>query len=82
MKPTVIKEYDAHLDVKKRITLREAVAEYYAVQMFDDGRIMLEPRVLVPPETVSKRTLKMMDKAAMNFKNGKVSTPIDLDKYL
>lgn len=82
MKPVVIKEYDAHLDVKKRITLREAGAEYYAVKMFDDGCIMLEPRVLVPPETVSKRTLKMLDKAAMNFKNGKVSAPIDIDKYL
>ncbi len=82
MKATVVKEYDVHLDMKKRVTLREAMAEYYAVQMFDDGRIMLEPRVLVPPETVSKRTLKMLDKAAMNLKNGKVSTPIDFKKYL
>ena len=82
MKAAVINEYDAHIDMKKRITLRGARAEYYAVRMFDDGHIMLEPRVLVPPEAVSKRTLKMMDKAAKNFKKGKVSAPIDLDKYL
>ncbi len=82
MSVTLVKEYDAHLDMKKRVTLRGAKAEYYAVRMFEDGHIVLEPRVLVPPEMVSKRTLKMLDKAAKNFKNGKVSEPIDLDQYL
>lgn len=82
MKATVVKEYDAHIDTKKRIVLRDAESEYYAVRMFNDGHIMLEPRVLVPPDSVSKRTLRMMDRAAKNFKNGKVSAPIDLDKYL
>ena len=82
MLTTVVKEYDAHIDIKKRVTLRGAEAEYYAVRMFDDGHIVLEPRVLVPPEMISKRTLKMLDKAAANFKKGKVSKPIDLDRYL
>ena len=82
MNTAVIKEYDAHLDMKKRITLRGADAEYYAVRLFNDGHILLEPRVLVPPDTVSKKTLRMLDKAAKNFKKGKVSAPIDLDKYL
>ena len=82
MKATVVREYDAHIDTKKRITLRGAGSEYYTVKTFDDGHIMLEPRVLVPPDSVSKRTLRMMDKAAKNFKKGKVSPPIDLDKYL
>ena len=82
MKVTITKEYDAHIDAKKRITLRGVGAEYYAVQMFNDGHIMLEPRVLVPPESVSKKALRMMDQAAKNFKTGKVSAPIDLDKYL
>ncbi len=82
MQSAVVKEYDAHLDMKKRVTLRGAEAEYYAVRMFDDGHIVLEPRVLVPPEMISKRTLKMLDKAAANFKKGKVSKPIDLDRYL
>ena len=82
MSATVVKEYDAHLDMKKRVTLRGAEAEYYAVRMFDDGRIVLEPRVLVPPDMVSKRTLRVLDKAAKNFKKGTVSEPIDLDRYL
>jgi hypothetical protein len=82
MSATVVKEYDAHLDAKKRVTLRGVEAEYYTVKMFSDGRVMLEPRVLVPPEAVSKRTLKMLDRAAKNFKKGKVSEPIDLDTYL
>jgi hypothetical protein len=82
MSTAVVKEYDAHLDMKKRITLRGADAEYYAVRLFDDGHILLEPRVLVPPDVVSKRTLRMLDRAAENFKRGKVSEPIDLDRYL
>ena len=82
MSTAVVKEYDAHLDMKKRITLRGAEAEYYAVRLFDDGHILLEPRVLVPPDVVSKRTLRMLDRAAENFKKGKVSEPIDLDRYL
>ena len=79
---TIVKEFDTRLDSKKRITLRGAKAEYYAVRMFEDGKVLLEPRVLVPPEAVSKRTLQMMDQAAANVRNGKVSEPIDLDSYL
>ena len=82
MKANIVKEYDAHLDVKRRITLRGVDSEYYAVRMFDDGRIMLDPRVLVPPEAISRRTLRMMDNSMHNMKKGKVSEPIDLDKYL
>jgi len=82
MNTAVVREYDAHLDAKKRITLRGAEAEYYAVRLFNDGHILLEPRVLVPPDAVSKKTLRMLDKAAKNYKKGTVSEPIDLDRYL
>ena len=82
MNATIIKEYDAHLDPKRRITLRGVRNEYYAVRMFEDGRILLDPRVLVPPQAVSKRALAMLDRAAANFKKGNVSDPIDLDRYL
>jgi len=82
MSTAVVKEYDAHLDAKKRITLRGAEVEYYAVRMFRDGHVLLKPRVLVPPEAVSKKTLKMLDKAAKHFKKSKVSRAIDLDRYL
>lgn len=82
MSATVVKEYEAHLDTKKRITLRGAQSEYYAVKTFSDGRVLLEPRVLVPPQAVSKRVLKMLDRSAANLANGKASKPIDLDRYL
>ena len=82
MSATVVKEYEAHLDTKKRITLRGAQSEYYAVKTFRDGRVLLEPRVLVPPQAVSKRVLKMLDRSAANLAKGKASKPIDLDRYL
>lgn len=82
MSATLVKEYEAHLDTKKRITLRGAECDYYAVKTFSDGHVLLEPRVLVPPDAVSKKTLKSMDKAAKNFKQGKVSEPVELDRYL
>jgi len=75
MSATIVKEYDAHLDTKKRITLRGVETEYYAVRMFSDGHVLLEPRMLVPPRTVSKRTRRMMDTSSRNFKKGKVSAP-------
>ncbi len=82
MNTAIVKEYEAHLDTKNRITIRGAESDYYAVKAFRDGRVLLEPRVLVPPSAVSKKTLKMLDRAAANFAKGKVSKPIDLDRYL
>lgn len=79
MSTAIVHEYEAHLDTKNRITIRGAESEYYAVKAFSDGRVLLEPRVLVPPEFVSKRALKMMDRSATNFAKGKVSKPKNLD---
>jgi hypothetical protein len=42
---------------------------------------LLEPRVLVPPQAVSPRVLKMLDQSAENFKNGVASPPIDLTPF-
>ena len=70
--------YDAKMDSKKRVTLRGAKYEYYNVQEMDDGRVILSPRVLVPPFEVSENTLKTMDRSMENFKAGKVSKPIKL----
>ena len=55
--PTAVKTYDAKMDSKKRITLRNALYEYYHVEEFDDGRIVLEPRELVPPFQISEKSL-------------------------
>ena len=46
-----------------------------------DGKIVLEPRVLVKPFEISKNTLSMMDSSVENFRNGIVSDPIDLSAF-
>ena len=74
-------EYDARIDMKKRLTLRGAAFDYYHVQEFADGRIVLAPRELVAPIEVSKRTLQTMDESMANFKKGKASKPIDLASF-
>ena len=74
---TAVKTYDAKIDSKKRITLRNAMYEYYHVEEFDDGRIVLEPRELVSPFQISDKSLAMMDQAMSNLKKGIVSKEVD-----
>jgi hypothetical protein len=74
-------EYDARIDSKKRLTLRGASFDYYHVQEYPDGRIILEPRQLVAPHEMSKKTLAMIDKSVANLKKGKVSKPVDLSAF-
>ncbi len=81
MPMTAVKSYDAKLDSKKRITLRNVYYEYYHVEEFGDGRILLEPRELTKPFQVSANTLKMMDSSMKNFNKGLTSDPIDLSAY-
>ena len=57
-----VREYDARIDVKKRVTLREARYHHYHVQEYSDGRIVLEPRVLAAPFEVSRTTLEQRSK--------------------
>ena len=76
-----IREYDAKLDSKKRITLRNAIFEYFHVSELEDGRIILEPRELVKPFSVSANTLSMMDDAIENMKNNKISGKLDLSEF-
>lgn len=76
-----VKVYDAHLDSKNRITLRGAAFQNYNVKVMENGCIILEPRVLVTPDTISARTLKDMDEAVSNFKLNKASSAIDLSDF-
>ena len=76
-----IKNYTVHIDDKKRITLRGALYQYYNVKEYINGCILLEPRELVVPDSISKRTLKVMDKAIENYKIGEVSEAIDLSDF-
>lgn len=76
-----IKEYDARIDTKKRVTIRGAKYDNYRVLEYSDGTIVLEPRVLVAPFEVSRNTLEMMDSAITNIKKGKASSPVDLSSF-
>lgn len=81
MTTAIQSDYTAHLDSKKRLTLRGAKYSYYRVKEYDNGCILLEPRELVTPVEVSAKTLNMMDKAIRNLKVEKVSEPLDLSEY-
>jgi len=77
----ILKTYDTKIDSKKRITLRKALFEYYHVEEYDDGKILLEPRELTPPFSVSEKTLLMMDSSIESLKKGKTSKAIDLSSF-
>lgn len=81
METVAVKTYDAKIDTKKRITLRNSKYDYYHVEEFSDGKIILEPRELVVPFEVSANTLEMMDKSVENLKKGKVSNAINLSEF-
>ncbi len=83
MEPTreIVRNYDVHIDSKKRVTLRGAAYHYYNVKEYENGCIILEPRELVAPVTISKKTLAGMDQAVANFKKGEVSEAIDLSDF-
>ena len=76
-----VKNYDVHIDNKKRVTLRGARYQYYNVREYDNGCIILEPRELAIPEEISSRTLSSMDQAIRNFKRSQVSDPVDLSDF-
>lgn len=76
-----VKDYKAHLDDKKRVTLRGATYQYYNVKEYQNGCIVLEPRELTTPESISAKTLEDMDKAIENFKSGQISQLIDLSAF-
>ena len=76
---SIVKEYEAKLDSKHRITIRGSEYQYFQVKQYGDGHLELLPRVLVDPKEISRNTLKMMDQAIENLQKGKVSEPINLD---
>ena len=79
---TVVEDYDVVADAKKRISLRRASTKYFHVQALSNGCFYLEPRVLVPPQAISARSLKMLDKSVANLKKGLASAPIDLAAFV
>lgn len=73
-----LKEYDARLDSKKRITIRGAKTNFYHVTEKSDGTVELSPRVLAHPDEISSKTLSTLEKSVDNLKKGKASDAIDL----
>ena len=55
-----MKDYVAHLDNKKRITLRGAAYQYYNVKEYGNGCIILEPRELAVPESISGSPIRIL----------------------
>jgi hypothetical protein len=79
---TVLEEYDVAADAKKRISLRHAKTKYFRVRSLSNGSFLLEPRILVSPQAISPRVLRMLDQSAANLKKGIASAPIDLAPFL
>ena len=76
----IVREYDLKADSKRRVTLRSSEYTYYHAREFEDGRILLEPRELRPPEFLSARTLAQMDEAIRRVEAGEVGDEFDLDE--
>ena len=77
----VVKNYTVHVDSKKRVTIRGAAYQYYNVKEYRNGCIILEPRELTVPESISARTLSDMDRAIANFKKCNVAEAVDLSDF-
>ena len=73
---TILKSYDAKLDSKNRLTIRKPQYEFYHAVEYEDGTIVLEPRKLIDPLIVSKKTLDMIDESMKNVKSGDVFGPV------
>ena len=78
MANSIVKEYDAKIDEKKRVAIRNSSFSYYHVKEYSNGSIVLEPRVLVDPFEISEKTLNMMDKSIENLNKGKVSKKVNV----
>src|ERR1017187_8042771 len=70
---TIVEAYDVAADAKKRISLRRARTKYFHVKALSNGCYLLEPRVLVSPQAITARSLKMLDKSVASLKKGLAS---------
>jgi len=79
---SILQDYDTAADAKNRISLRGAKAKYFHVKALSNGCYVLEPRMLVSPEAIPARTLKMLERSVTQLKKGKASAPIDLSPFV
>jgi hypothetical protein len=78
----VVQNYSVAADAKNRISLRGAKTKYFHVMALSNGGYVLEPRVLVSPEAIPQRSLKMLEQSLASLKKGKASLPIDLSAFI
>ena len=79
---SIVQHYDIAADAKNRISLRGATAKYFNVQALSNGSYVLQPRVLVSPDAISARTLKMLENSVAQLQKGKASAPIDVARFI
>ena len=79
---SIIREYDTTADAKNRVSLRGEKAKYFHVKELSNGSYVLEPRVLVSPDAIPARTLKMLNRSVVQLKKGKSSAPIVLPPFI
>jgi hypothetical protein len=81
MAEIVKKEYTARIDSKNRLTIRGAKHSFFKVKVFNTGKVILSPQILVDPEEIPAKTLKAIEQSVKNYKAGKVSKPVNLSKF-
>lgn len=81
-KVSVVQQYETTADAKGRISLRKTRTRHFHVKALSNGGYLLEPRVLVPLESVSPNTLKMIESSAQALKHRLASEPVDLTPFL
>jgi len=80
-KKTMLSSYEAKLDSKKRVTLRNTVIKNFQVVEYDNGEIILKPQILINLEDITESNLKRIETAVNNMKKGIVSEPINLNNF-
>jgi hypothetical protein len=78
---SVLQHYLASADAKNRISLRGSKAKYFEVKALSNGSYMLEPRVLISPDAIPARTLRMLERSVAQLKRGQASAPINLARF-
>ena len=73
-----VREYDARVDTKKRVTLRGTQYRNYHVREYDDGRIEMLPQELIE---ISTQTVEMMDRSIESLNEGAAGESLDLSRF-
>lgn len=82
MKTELLKEYNVELDKKNRMTLRGNLGfNNYHVSVFNNGKVVMEPRYLAKLDELSEKTLRMIDESAKNLSKGLSGKAIDFSNF-